>query len=55
MGSAHPLWLASPKPQAEPPSIYNPIPGKDKPLSGPYGNPEPPPQAPAQGAQQPAR
>jgi glutaredoxin len=40
------------KPQAEPPRIYNPVPGKDEPRTGPYGKgaDEPPasPAAPAQ-------
>ena len=37
------------KPQAEPPKVYAPIPGNDKPLTGPYGKAaeETPQQAPA--------
>ena len=35
------------KAQAEPPRVYAPIPGKDKPITGPYGKPaEEAPQAP---------
>jgi glutaredoxin len=45
------------KPQAEPPKLYNPVPGKDKPLSGPYGKgaDEAPPAASAQGSQPQAK
>ncbi len=41
------------KPQAEPPKLYKPVPGKDQPVSGPYGKgaDEPPSQAPAQDSQ----
>ena len=45
------------KPQAEPPKLYNPVPGKDKPLTGPYGKgaDEAPPPAAAQGSQPQAK
>ena len=33
------------KPQAEPPKVYAPIPGKDTPVAGPYGKPAADPQA----------